>query len=53
MAATLKFIHASDLHLDRPMAGLTEIPTHLYEVLANAPYEAAKKVFRLGRFGTR
>jgi DNA repair exonuclease SbcCD nuclease subunit len=47
MAATLKFIHASDLHLDRPMSGLTEIPTHLYEVLANAPYEAAKKVFDL------
>ena len=47
MAATLKFIHASDLHLDRPMSGLTEIPTHLYEVLANAPYEAAQKVFDL------
>ena len=45
MAATLKFIHASDLHLDRPMSGLTDIPTHLFEVLANAPYEAAQKVF--------
>jgi len=47
MAATLKFIHASDLHLDRPMSGLTEIPTHLFEVLANAPYEAAQKIFDL------
>ena len=47
MAATLKFIHASDLHLDQPMSGLTEIPTHLYQVLANAPYEAAAKIFDL------
>jgi DNA repair exonuclease SbcCD nuclease subunit len=47
MAATLKFIHASDLHLDRPMSGMTDIPTHLFEVLANAPYEAAQKIFDL------
>ncbi len=47
MADTLKFIHASDFHLDQPMSGLIDIPPHLFEVLANAPYEAALKVFDL------
>lgn len=45
MADALKFVHASDLHLDRPITGLTEIPNHLKSHLANAPYAAAEKIF--------
>lgn len=45
MADTIKFIHASDFHLDVPFSGLTELPKHLIDVLANAPYDAAAKVF--------
>jgi DNA repair exonuclease SbcCD nuclease subunit len=44
---SFKFIHASDFHLDQPMRGLAEIPGHLIEVLANAPYLAAQKIFDL------
>ena len=47
MAESLKFIHASDFHLDESISGLVELPKHLIEVLANAPYEAASKVFDL------
>ena len=47
MAESLKFIHASDFHLDESISGLAELPKHLIEVLANAPYEAASKVFDL------
>ena len=45
MAETIKFVHASDLHLDQSMRGLAELPKHLIEVLANAPYTAAEKIF--------
>ncbi|MFK7766430.1 MAG: exonuclease SbcCD subunit D [Mariniblastus sp.] len=47
MAESVKFIHASDFHLDISMNGLVELPNHLIQVLANAPYEAAQKVFDL------
>lgn len=47
MAATLKFIHASDFHLDEPIHGLTELPSHLKSALANAPYDSATRVFDL------
>lgn len=45
MSENIKFIHASDFHLDVAMSGLVDLPKHLIEVLANAPYEAAEKVF--------
>ena len=45
MADTLKFLHGSDFHLDRPMLGLSELPAHLKKTLANAPYAAAEKFF--------
>lgn len=45
MSETLKFIHASDLHLDVSISGLLELPPHLIEVLANSPYQAATKIF--------
>ncbi|HMO12670.1 MAG TPA: DNA repair exonuclease [Pirellulaceae bacterium] len=47
MADQLKFIHSSDFHLDRPIEGLLEIPAHLKQKLANAPYQAAERVFDL------
>lgn len=47
MATVLKFLHTSDLHLDQPITGLAEIPTHLKSVLANAPYQAAESLFDL------
>ncbi len=47
MASAIKFIHASDFHLDRPISGLAEIPSHLKSHLANAPYAAAERVFEL------
>lgn len=45
MSETIKFIHASDFHLDSSISGLVELPHHLIEVFANAPYNAAEKVF--------
>ena len=47
MAGAIKFVHASDFHLDRPISGLSEIPSHLKSTLANAPYTAAERVFSL------
>lgn len=47
MADAIKFIHAADFHLDQPIRGLTELPAHLRTRLANAPYDAATKVFDL------
>ncbi len=47
MAESLKFIHSSDFHLDQSIKGLAELPSHLIEVLANAPYISAQKVFDL------
>ena len=45
MAEAFKFVHASDFHLDQSIRGLVELPQHLKSVLANAPYESARKVF--------
>jgi hypothetical protein len=40
-----RFLHASDFHLERPPAGLAEMPDHLRELLVEAPYRAAANVF--------
>jgi DNA repair protein SbcD/Mre11 len=45
MSDALKFIHASDLHLDRPLDGLAELPSHLKSTLADAPFAAATRIF--------
>jgi DNA repair protein SbcD/Mre11 len=42
---TLRLVHSSDLHLERPLYGLAEIPDHLRERLIEAPYHAAEQVF--------
>ncbi len=41
------FVHASDLHLELPPHGLSEIPEHLRDSLLECPYRAAERVFDL------
>ena len=45
MHQPFRFIHASDLHLDRPPRGLAEVPDHLRGALVDAPYRAAERIF--------
>ncbi|MEX0676114.1 MAG: DNA repair exonuclease [Pirellulales bacterium] len=45
MDRSFRFLHAADLHLERPPRGLGEVPDHLRSVLALAPYRAAERVF--------
>ncbi len=40
-----RFVHAGDLHLERPPAGLTEIPEHLRDLFLESAYWAAERVF--------
>ncbi len=40
-----RFIHAGDFHLERPLYGLSEVPDHLRDLLVDAPYRAAQRVF--------
>jgi DNA repair exonuclease SbcCD nuclease subunit len=41
----LRFVHAGDLHLERPLSGVAEVPAHLREAFLEAPYLAAQQVF--------
>ncbi len=45
MTQPLRLVHASDLHLEMPLYGLAEVPEHLREILIEAPYQAAERVF--------
>lgn len=45
MAEILKFIHASDLHLDRPFQGVSNAPSPIRASLIDAAYNAAEKLF--------
>ena len=40
----LSFVHASDLHLERPAGGIPDIPEGLRELFVEAPYLAAERV---------
>ena len=40
-----RFVQASDFHLHQPPHGLADVPDHLAEVLIEAPYRAAARVF--------
>jgi DNA repair protein SbcD/Mre11 len=42
---SIRFIHASDFHLERPLGDLDLIPEHLRDTLATAPWKAAENVF--------
>lgn len=41
----LRFVHASDLHLERPLGGVAEVPEHLRELFLESPFQAASQVF--------
>lgn len=47
MSAPFRFLHASDLHLERPLSGITEAPDHLRPLFLEAPYQAAERLFQL------
>jgi len=42
---SFRFLHASDFHLERPLGDLDELPSHLREAIAAAPWQAAEAVF--------
>jgi DNA repair exonuclease SbcCD nuclease subunit len=42
---SLRLLHASDLHLEQPIYGLSHVPDQLRELLIEAPYHAAEQVF--------
>lgn len=42
---SLRFVHASDLHLERPLGGVAEVPNELREMFLESPYLAAEQVF--------
>lgn len=41
----LRFVHAGDFHLEMPPRGLAEVPDHLTDLLLEASYSAARRVF--------
>jgi DNA repair exonuclease SbcCD nuclease subunit len=41
----VRFLHASDLRLHEPLAGLSEFPPNWQSVLASAAYDAATRIF--------
>ena len=45
MAEILKFLHASDLHLDHPYQGAPDVPSHIKSSLIDAAYDAAENIF--------
>lgn len=49
MSQPLRFLHASDLRLERPLGGLTEIPPHWRTLCSEAPRRAAARAFELAR----
>lgn len=40
-----RFLHAANLHLDQPVAGLADAPEHLADLLIDCPVRAAVRVF--------
>ncbi len=40
-----RFLHAANLQLDQPVAGLTDVPEHLVDLLIDGPARAAVRVF--------
>lgn len=45
MSEPFRFLHAGNLQLEQPVAGLAEIPKHLRDALIDAPLLAAERVF--------
>lgn len=42
---SIRFLHAGDFHLEKPMQDLTDLPDHLKAALTEAPWKAAEAVF--------
>ena len=42
-----KFIQTGDFHLDRPPAGIADLPEHLKSTLVDAAYRAAARIFEV------
>jgi hypothetical protein len=45
MSGLVRFLHASDFHLEAAPHGITELPAALTDALLEAPYHAAQRVF--------
>jgi len=45
-AEPIRFVHASDLHLERPLTGLPDAPDDMRQLLLDAPFQAAEQVFQ-------
>lgn len=43
----LTFIHAADLHLDSPFAGMSNIPSQIFKRLKESTFQSAKNMFDL------
>ncbi|MFP3420865.1 DNA repair exonuclease [Bacillus sp. SIMBA_154] len=43
----LTFIHAADLHLDSPFAGMSHIPSQIFKRLKESTFQSAKNMFEL------
>jgi DNA repair exonuclease SbcCD nuclease subunit len=41
----LRFVHASDLHLERSLSGVAQIPSTLRELFRDAQFHASRKLF--------
>ena len=44
---SVRFVHASDLHLEQTLGGLTSVPTWLRDDFIDAPFKAAENVFNV------
>jgi len=42
---SIRFIHAGDFHLERPMQDLIDLPEHLKQTLVDAPWKSAEAIF--------
>ena len=42
---SIRFIHASDFHLESPLGDLDDLPPPLRDAMATAPHEAVKAIF--------
>jgi DNA repair protein SbcD/Mre11 len=42
---SIRFLHAGDFHLERPMGDLLDLPEHLKQALVDAPWKAAETLF--------
>jgi DNA repair protein SbcD/Mre11 len=44
---SIRFIHAGDFHLERPMQDLLDLPEHLKAQLVDAPWKAVENLFEM------